>query len=182
VRTLALGLSPLSLACLCLACEPGPPRAEPRPGPVDKQDLYADPSLVPTRAGERARRELALAGELRKAIDLLGVGATQVDVELGGPRPRVIVVASAPGIGQAPHAQLRTTVETLALATVDNLRVEEVTVVLPTHDQAHLDDPQTSWTQDPRRGGAPLPIAIAIALLGLGLSAGVCAERLRLRL
>ncbi len=59
-RAAALGL-------LLLACEApvAPPASPPAP---DKRALYGDPALVPTRAGERAREELALAGSVAAAV------------------------------------------------------------------------------------------------------------------
>ena len=62
------------------------PQPRPRPEPeraADKAALFGDPALVPTRDGERARREIASAEELRKALELLhAVERARVSIEL----------------------------------------------------------------------------------------------------
>lgn len=149
-----------------------PACAEPTTAPAlpqpDKARLYGDPGLVPTREGERVRRELALAGELRRVIeerhDVLGA---QVDVELSpaplsGP-PRVLIsaaVAEKPDDSELEHYALEAA----------------AAVIGPTAETTVL------WhlaPEGPPQGPGPLPIPLALAVLGLGLSAGIALERVR---
>jgi hypothetical protein len=176
VRRLA-ATSLLTASCLLAACEARGPTAASRPGrspsrtpskQLDKQALYADASLVPTRAGERARRELALAGELRAALELLDLGPVHVDVELHE-RPRVIVVARfAPG---DDPGELEAAITELAVALVPELEAAGVHPWLRARAEARAPSPSRrapTW-------------ALVVACLGLGLSLGVTGERLRLR-
>src|SRR5690606_31282765 len=73
-----------------------PRRAE--VGAPGKRGLFGDPALVPTRAGERARAELALADAIAQALQALGAEGLAVEVRLpGGEDPGAVVVA-----GQGP--------------------------------------------------------------------------------
>jgi hypothetical protein len=134
---------------------------------VDKESLYGDAGLVPTREGERVRRELALAGELREAIEQLGLSGVHVDVELNEP-PGVIVIAQ-----MAPESDA----EKLE-ATVD----EFARVIVPgaTSVQVQLRSSEiAAQSPAPLEGGRPW--TIALACLGLGLSLGITVERLLAR-
>ena len=90
-------LLPLSIT-LVLACGEAETERQPPRRPVpDKDALFGDPGLVPTREGERARREIALAGEIHNAIVVLPeVARARVDVELGDgeDEPTRVVVAA----------------------------------------------------------------------------------------
>lgn len=147
----------LSVVLVLLACSPsGPP---PRPGQADKQALYGDPGLIPTREGERARRELMLAGELERLLERAAIQAS-VTVSL----------ARDPGAGGSAlvvaRAREATEVQTIARAALSEREVATIEVVL-----APTDEPP----EVPPRG--PL-LAVAI---GLGLALGVALERLRTR-
>lgn len=128
--------------------------------------MYGDARLVPSRAGEQARRELALAGQVAALVDArVGQpGVAVVDVQLGEARPRVTVSLpmhdEAPGIDVLPDD-------------VDRL----VSSVLPGAALtlvAAQPEPEPEPVGD-GRGGVPWPLVLA--LLGFGVSAGVFLER-----
>ena len=151
-RAAALGL-------LLLACEApvAPPASPPAP---DKRALYGDPALVPTRAGERAREELALAGSVAAAVRARAdVGALAVEVRLpAGADPGAVVIAGA-----------------VALPVDDVARIAEG-VVGPWSAgrvQVELGPAPTLADEPPARLGW----ALALALLGLGGAAGVALDR-----
>lgn len=122
--------------------------------------MFGDARLVPTRAGERARLELALAGQLRTLLEPLRPpdGSVAVDVELGGRGPARVVVVAA---GSWP-ADLRERLDQL------------VSGVVPEADIALVLAPSKQG-RPVEGGGAPWPLALA--LLGLGVSLGVFVER-----
>ncbi|MEZ4382576.1 MAG: hypothetical protein R3A79_14660 [Nannocystaceae bacterium] len=148
-----------------------PARAAPPANPARaKEALFGDARLVPTREGERARRELALAGAI--AEHLAGdpqIRAPLVDVTLPerdadpAARPHALVSLQAPADAQVA---LRAAIEALC--------------------RDVLGDPQASVTilrRDPEPA-APAPAGhlrplLALALLGLGASAGVVIDRRR---
>lgn len=160
-----------SLLLLALSACEAPASVTPRsPGPEtfaepDKRSLYADAGLLPTREGERARSELALAGEIHAGLELIGLGPAHVDVELRGSKPRAVVVARVDP--DAELAELEDQVAELAAASVPDLDRAAVHVWL--HPRAE--------SGEPRRERAPW--ALALACLGLGLSLGVTLERAR---
>lgn len=152
-------LQTAGLGLLLLACEAPAARVGARPTP-DKRSLYGDPSLVPTRAGERAREELALAGSIEAAVRArAGVGALAVEVRLPtGTDPGAVVIA-----GQ------------VALAAEGVARIAEG-VVGPWSTgrvQVELGPAPTLADEPPRRVGW----ALALALIGLGAAAGVTLDR-----
>lgn len=133
----------------------------PRPPTPDKRALFGDAALVPTREGERIRRELAAAGELESAIRLLAVDDVHVDLDARDPSPRLTIVARA-----QPDAEidgLRESIATLARAARPDI---DATIVI---------DPGGGE----QRRGRQLTPWIALALLGLGASLGISVERLR---
>ncbi|MFO7566066.1 MAG: hypothetical protein R6X02_25705 [Enhygromyxa sp.] len=172
MKTLAALLGPGLLAC---ACEQ---RAVERPSPaaLDKQAVFGSASLVPTREGERARRELAIAGELEQALARLGLGPAMVDVELRGAGGETHEASAVIVIARRPHhldaGQAEATVAELVGAMVPGLEAGGL----------HL------WWQ-PTIAEAPGPAhaptwrswALMFSCLGLGLSLGVLAERMRSR-
>lgn len=145
-----------------IACEPprGPAIRELR----GKRELFGDPALVPTRAGERAREELALADAVSSALGALGAEGLAVEVRLpaaGDPGAVVVTGAGPPGWGEAEAARL--VGELCGPWSAGVVRV--------------------AW-----RGAAPTPprgragdLPLYGALLGLGASAGVAVDRLRRR-
>lgn len=161
---LAAGLLALTGAC---ASEDAPARTAP-PRATDKHALYGDAVLVPTREGERVRKEIALAGQIEAAVRVAtGTPHVVADVELEGTPPRVAVAVrlSAPAVD--PDAA-RHSVRSLAGAIVKDA---DVFVLLVAAGSATPTDPS------PARPSAWLLLAI----LGLGTSLGIAIERLRLR-
>jgi hypothetical protein len=166
----AARVRPIAAALLVLVVAgcPAPERQGPARRTVDKQSLYGDAGLVPTREGERVRRELALAGELEKAVEQLALADVHVDVELNEP-PGVIVIAQADP--QADTAQLEATITAFAQ------------VIVPGAATVHVQLRQAETGGD---SPAPAPDlgrawAIALACFGLGLSLGMTVERLLAR-
>ncbi|MCB9701618.1 MAG: hypothetical protein H6711_06995 [Myxococcales bacterium] len=175
--TIAVALALLSGA----ACRPeAAPTADvdrggraPVAGPRAKAAIYGDATLVPTRRGERAREELALAGAIEEALALDGrLRAIRVDVRLrdGAPPEALIDLALAGGLG-------------------DDAEVAAIDARAAAVAQAILGDPAARITLDrvaapppaapPATGGARLPLALLVlALLGLGASAGITVDRL----
>lgn len=150
-------------------CEGSRPRPTPAPATAaDKAALFGDPSLVPTREGERARRELALAQEIEQAIDMLpSVARARVDVELSdGERaepPRVLaVVLGQPG---AELDALAARVRKIAHAVTGPGAAVEV-VASPSPDPT---------SPPPERPWWPLLLGV----LGLGWCGGTLVERAR---
>lgn len=164
----ARGLWVIGLA-VC-ACEAQPsPRVN--PARSDKQALFGSASLVPTREGERVRRELAIAGELQHALEHLGLGPAHVDVELG-PRPAVIVVAQQPS-DRSP-AEAHDQVAELSSALIPKLESTGLHAWLR---------PTLEPGTPPNDQALPAPLWALLALsLGLGLSLGIVSERARARL
>lgn len=174
-----LALASLLLALGCAA--PASPRREAAGrGPADKAALYGDASLVPTREGEHARREVAVAQEIEQAIAVLPqVARTRVNVELPAratagvgldprhgppePDPRVlVVVAGDPG---TDATALPARIRTIALAVVGPTAAVEVLV-----------EP----TPAPAPPALPTRWPLLLGVLGLGFFVGVLLERLRL--
>lgn len=157
------------LVLVCAGC-PAPQRPAVPGRTVDKQTLYGDAGLVPTREGERVRHELALAGELRAALLQLGLSAVHVDVELNDP-PGVIVIA-----------QLDPEADADALEALEATITGFARVIVPDATTVHVElrrgEPDGERPAPPDGGRA---WAIALACLGLGLSLGVTVERLLAR-
>lgn len=164
----ALALSILGLCSVLAAPACAAGEREPRPEPLpDKAALFGDPGLVPTRAGERARRELALAGELRASLSALGFRELHVSVTLE-PRPRVGVSGRLPQDLADEGRAVEAKIVTLARSLIADLEPADV----------HL------WLREPpRQPEAPprrLPLlGLGLALLALGISLGVSIERAR---
>lgn len=155
---MSVRLHRIAVIMLMLAVGPG---CDPEPRPsapaktTDKRSLYADPTLVPSRAGERARAELATSGEVERVV------GAHPDVES--------VVASQNG-------------ETLVVVAVVDPSVtpaELDALVKPLVPQGTSVSVQTHAKKAPPNTRRGLPMVLAIALVGLGLSAGVWLERYR---
>ncbi|KIG18803.1 hypothetical protein DB30_07139 [Enhygromyxa salina] len=152
---------------LSVGCEaPARPVQERRR--ADKRSLFADASLVPTREGERIRRELALAGELTTALELLEFGPVHVDLELRAEHGSAVVVAQPPAHTDASVEQLEAEVAELAGAIVPELAPNQIHVWLRPRPEPPAPKRDRSW-------------ALTLACLGLGLSLGVTLERVRMR-
>lgn len=129
-----------------------------------KRELYGDPALVPTRAGERAREELALAGAVAAGVRALGGEPLHVEVRLpraGDAGALVVIAREVPG--GPGEAELRALVGDLCgpwslAATRLHLRPE-------------------APPEAPPRGRWPLHGA----LVGLGASLGIAFDRARRR-
>jgi hypothetical protein len=161
VRRIALAV----VVIVCGAC-PAPQRPAVPTRTLDKQALYGDAGLVPTREGERVRRELALAGELQQVVLQLGLAAVHVDVELNDP-PGVIVIARADP--EADAESLEATITRFAH------------VIVPDATTVHVELRLEQGSERPAQPDGGPPWAIALACLGLGLSLGVTVERLLAR-
>lgn len=162
-----IGIAAGALAGALAGCgaPPPSPRAAAR---ADKRTLYGDAALVPTREGERARRELALSGQIVAALNVLpAIEEVAADVELGGdPSPRVVVVVRTTGAHDPDRLQpLKSQVDAIARAIVGAAEI---------HVQVAAPEP----TPPPAPDRTPV---LALALLGLGVSVGVAIERVRAR-
>jgi len=142
------------LACACGAApSPTAPRA------ADKASLFGDPTLVPTRDGEAARRELAESGEITQAIRATDwIDDARVDVEREDGRARVLVVGRRTAI--AP-ADLDAQVHTIARAVCGDAMELVLTLA---------DAPPAA----PMRR---LDLPLGLALVGLGASLALLADR-----
>jgi hypothetical protein len=157
----ALGVFAGAAAALAGCSTPPPsPRAAAR---TDKRTLYGDAALVPTREGERARNELALAAQIVAALRVLpAIEEVAADVELWGePSPRVVVVARTRGA----HDPTRLQPEVDAIARA---------IVGPAEVHVQIAAPEPTPPLAPDRN----PVLV-LALLGLGVSLGVAIERVR---
>ncbi len=153
------------LACACEARPVAPPTS----AATGKQAVFGSASLVPTREGERARRELARAGELEQALARLGLEAVHVDVELREP---VAVIVIARLSADADPREIEAMVAELTHAMIPELTFANLHLWL---QPALVEAPS-----QPRRRRAPL-WSLLVTSIGLGLSLGVLAERLRSR-
>lgn len=167
-RTWLLALATLPLGLGCGSAEPTRSRVPAR-GVSDKAALFGDASLVPTRQGERARREVALAQEIEQALGVLpSVARARVDVELperpADASPRVLAVVSGdPG---ADATALTTRARTIAHAVMGPAAAVEV-VAEPIAAPA------------PAPPIVPLRWPLLLGVLGLGFFGGMLLERIR---
>lgn len=153
------------------ACEDPPAPARAPAGPRGKRELYGDPALVPTRAGERARAELALADAVRAALAALGAGELAVEVRLpAGPDPGAVVVT-----GQAPPGRREAELRRL-IADLCGPWSEPVIRLVFREGAAGPGAPASGQGRGDRGD-----FALYLALLGLGASAGITLDRLRRR-
>ena len=144
-------------------------RRQPTPRASDKAALYGDAALLPTRAGERARNEVALAEEIRAAIEALHtVERARVTVATdsgGAPRSAVVVVRAHTSTNADDLTASATRISRAALGSPE-LAVE-VQVSAPVVDEAAEDVP-TDTT--PRA-------LLLFGVLGLGISLGLTFDR-----
>lgn len=137
----------------------------------DKARLFGDPTLVPTREGERARLELAAAGEIAAAITAIdAVQELHVDVEIEDDGAQVIVA----GRRTRADDDLDATVAAIADAVLAahgpvqlTLALAEFSTTAAAPDQPHDVTPPRSRTA-----------ALALAAMGLGASLAVFLDRL----
>ncbi len=161
----AVRAAPLFVCVCLLGCgEPPAPRTRPQRGPSDKAALFGDAALLPTRAGERARAEVALAEEIRVAIETLHpVERARVTLTLdarGQPASGSIVIRGRDG---AQSDKLQRDATAIARGVVGSDTPLEVQVSLPS-------------TPAPVEQ-TPLSPLLIFAVLGLGFSVGVAFDR-----
>lgn len=158
----------MSLPLLVGSCASDPDATAPplRSAAADKNRLFGDPGLVPTREGERARTELARAGEIERAIRILpGVEDVGVDVELGADatlQSAVVVIRTSSDTAERNQEAAQRIVR--GVLGPEGLAATEIVVKSPPAPE----------TLGPT--GVPT-LPLALALLGLGVSAGITLER-----
>ncbi len=139
-----------------LGCVPAEPRGPARQ--ADKRELFGDAGLLPTREGERVRRELVLADELER---LLARASTPATVTVSLIEPASAVVVAQTGELDQVHA--------IARAALPDLDASRIHVTIAALDQTPSKAPSGSLTP------------ILIVAIGLGLALGVALERARQR-
>lgn len=142
---------------------------------VGLAQVYAEPALVPTTTEERARYELAVAGELARTIEELpGVVDARVHVaaptrdplaqpDEAAPRPRASVLIHTQESGMGARQE---DIKKLVAGAVDGLHADNVSVVVARRSP-------TSTPSTPHRGvpaawmvlASALIAALAVALL-----------------
>ena len=149
----------LGFVALVACSERGPSRA-PMPAAPDKAELFGDAVLVPTRAGEVARRELAAAGEIAAAIEATRwIIDVHVDVEA---HTRVVIAGRIPG--DADEDAVR---EQVAAIVEGVLGPDDARTVVLALGRVPVDPPA--------RERAALPLVLAA--MGFGASAGIAIDR-----
>lgn len=154
---------------LVMACgEPASPRRTPPRRASDKAALYGDAALLPTRSGERARAEVALAEEVRVAVETLhDVERARVTVTsetVGAPSSAALVIRTR---AESANTEVRAAATRIARATLG--RDTELTVEV---SAPHVDVPLAD-TPPARRPW------VLFAVLGLGVSLGLTFDRTR---
>ena len=170
----AIGTAGLVLALSGAGCGDPPPRPVPaaeEAGP-SKGELFGSATLVPTRAGEQARAELALGSELTRVVEAMPpVESVEIAIALppatfgrtpAAPSRALMTVALLP---EADAASVRASVEGAARTWLGPDAELSVTMV----ESA----PHAPPTEE--RPGRLL--MIAVTLLGLGASLGVTVDR-----
>lgn len=139
------------------ACsEPAPPRERAAP---DKAALFGDATLVPSRAGEAARRELASAGEIAAVLRASGwIDRVHVDVE-ERETTRVVIAGTR---GASAPSELDTEIAAVVAAVLARDDAEIVLAI-------------ATPSEPPVRPRRELPLALAA--LGLGASVALAIDR-----
>lgn len=152
----------VSLFAMVLSLAPPPPAGHP-PTP-DKASIFGSALLVPTPEGERARRELAVAGEIERVLhsDPSVVGV-RVSLRLATPCSAVIAVTGEPH--DHPRIEAAARGAARALSGCDSPPTVLISAPPPSSD----------------KGSRGLPWPLALSLLSLGVCLGILVERLRLR-
>ncbi|MEM7153175.1 MAG: hypothetical protein AAF799_10040 [Myxococcota bacterium] len=154
---------------LAAGCGEATPRSPSTPvrGRPDKAELFGDPTLVPTREGERVRRELGMAREIEHALAVLpAISASRVNVELpqrpsDGARVLAVVNATAPDGPDSVRERIATIIATIVGAKAQ----AEIVIEEP---EAHAPAPPLSFDWP-----------LVLGVLGLGFFAGMFVERAR---
>lgn len=144
-----------------------------RPSKASKEALFGDPSLMPTRAGERARVEIALARTIEEHLAedprLRAVRAHVTSASGQGEPTQVVISFQGPQEGaQAQEERARE----LAVGILGD-PAAQVTI-------DRLEAPRGAQEPSPAQV-RPLSIVLALVLLALGASAGISVDRLRRR-
>ena len=151
-----------------MACADPRPRTPRIDRPGDKQAVYGDPTLLPTREGERVRMEVALAREIEQALAVLPtVARARVDVELP-PRghaqsPRVLAVLELPA--EVDPEPSRPSIDAI-IETIAGPAARTEIVIASASPSAPSPEP-------------PPSVLLLLAVLGLGISTGIAIERAR---
>ncbi|MBX7081463.1 MAG: hypothetical protein K1X88_19845, partial [Nannocystaceae bacterium] len=134
---------------------------------ADKAALFGDPTLVPTRHGERARLELAAAGEITRALLATGrLASVHVDVERSDAGARVLIAGRwAPG-HDAADAEIVAVVHAVVGASA------EVALALT---------PAAAASPVGAAPAGPPVLPLLLAAMGLGASGGVLLDRIARR-
>ena len=137
--------------------------------PADKAALYGDAALLPTRAGEHARAEVALAEEIRVALETLrAVEKARVTVRARGdgtPSSAALVIRTREREGLEA---LEATARRIAKAALGRDDVELAVELSPPDSDLTAED-------TPR----PVSLVVLFAVLGLGISLGLTFDRTR---
>ena len=151
-----------------------PPRTLPTATILDKQELYGDPGLVPSREGEHARRELALAGEITRSIQALNL-ASAISVQIQLPLASAEVshghalVIVTPKSSQQDTPSLEPQIVRVVQANLGtNWQQAQITIL---------------WAPLPQPISAPLSkehsfLSLALSLIIFGASAGITLDRI----
>lgn len=158
------------VACAAGGCTEEPAqRRQPTARISDKAALYGDAALLPTRAGERARNEVALAEEIRVAIETLhaveGARVTVATGERGAPSSAAIVMRAPANADSEALTASATRISRAALGAPD-LAVE-VQVSTPNVGEASAELPRDETPS----------AALLFGVLGLGISLGLTFDR-----
>ncbi len=142
------------------------PTAGPERRPPNKYALFGDPTLVPTRAGERARAELAAEADVRAVLAALTESADwTVAVRWPtGDDPGAVVIAGPAVVASDQVA-----------------RIAEAVLGPWSRGQVVVETFASSPTPAEPTDAPALPWLLAVALVGLGASAGIVHERVRRR-
>lgn len=164
---------PVVLGCALALGVPGcseqAPKRPTRASVSGKDRLYGDPGLVPTRAGERARAELALGHDLQEAVAALPQvhrATATIRLSEGEVAGAVLVVETAPQHAQeSERASRAIAVQVLGDAGAAKLVVQSYERTTP----ASATERETSDFRWP----------LLFAILGLGFSLGLLFDRSR---
>ena len=157
----------LSVVLGLAACGQPPAESNRRANQPDKSALYADPGLVPTREGERARRELALAGEIAAALREL-------------PEVKQVFVTVAETTDEDSTARVLVTGSISAEARVERLSADAARIATTVIGEGA--SVECRWSAGtPEDDPSPVRPALWLALLALGASAGITLDRARRR-
>lgn len=149
----------MALALVLVAAACSEPAAQPQRAAPDKAALFGDASLVPSREGEAARRELASAGEIAAILRASGwIDRVHVDVEQAA---SIRVVIAGARTSTAP-ADLEAEIAAIVAGVL-------------TRDDAEIVLAIATPPESPERPRRELPLALAA--LGLGASVALALDR-----